>query len=490
MVAEMTHTYEAQERQAEVLGLIAEAPEGSTTFIGYGGAAGGAKTNLIANLALEIALQCPGSHTLVGREDLVDLKETTLAEFDAAIPPGLEVRKYDSAPIYRDIRADSTKPFSRVWFKHLKDDPGSTQYGWVLIDEGSEVALQRALYLITRLRHLPEKKWGMVIGFNPFPGWCVDWFMRGQTPDLSKVTNTRIDFHFVRSRMEDNKHLRAGYKELQEATLDPYLRAVMVDGDPDAALGGLLYFDRQVIEDIAKLCVSPARTIDTRPEPGAIPDGVVEIWEGPIAGEQYYVGADTADGKGEALLLQKEKGGSDRNSAAFYRASDNVQVAAIYGRQEEHVYAGLLNEWGRHYHNAYMCVERNRRPVLSNLLALRYPSLFLMPQSGDMHVVPVANMQRQLEYGYVTNTKTRPVLLSNFRETLHAHVMKPRDKRFATEALNFLAGEKPEASAGQHDDTVFAHALADQARRAMRLGWGGSQQRRAPTQQSSTLRIG
>src|SRR3990167_6491764 len=93
------HVWTATERQGQVLKLIAEAPEGSTSIIGYGGAAGGAKTNLDANLALEIALACPGSRTLVGRQDFVSLKTTTLAEFDRCIPHGLDVVFYNTGPV-------------------------------------------------------------------------------------------------------------------------------------------------------------------------------------------------------------------------------------------------------------------------------------------------------------------------------------------------------------------------------------------------------
>src|SRR5262245_10813643 len=103
-LAPIEHVHEYSDTQRQVLSLLAEAPEGSTTFIGFGGAAGGGKTDLIANGSIEVALQCPGSQQLIGRKDFVDLKETTLAAFDEAIPPGIEVRKYDSAPVYRDLR--------------------------------------------------------------------------------------------------------------------------------------------------------------------------------------------------------------------------------------------------------------------------------------------------------------------------------------------------------------------------------------------------
>ena len=334
------------------------------------------------------------------------------------------------------------------------------------------------LYLITRLRHQPETKWAMVTSFNPFPSWCVEWFMKSQTPDLSNLTAARVDFHFVRSRIDDNPHLRAGYKDMMEATLDPYLKAVMVDGDPDAALGGLMYFDRAVVEALADRCPDPEERIPTMVLPGMPADGEVLIWERPMTGERYYGGADTADGKGEALLGMAQKGGSDRNSAALYKLSTNEQVAAIYGRQEEHVFAKLLYDWGMAYNGALLCVERNRPAVLSNLRGNHYPHLYFTEKVADQHLVQVVNPVRQLQYGYDVNVTTRPVFLSQLRESLHGRVLKPKDKRLTQELLNFLAGEKPQAATGQHDDTVFAHGHADQARRALRTGRGSGQGRR------------
>ena len=464
----------ATERQREVLQLIAQAPEGSTSIIGYGGAAGGAKTNLQANLAIELALGCPGSQTLVGRQDFVDLRTTTLAEFDAQTPVDVQVERYNSAPVYRKLRLSAELPWSTVYFRQLKDWQSilSDSFGFVLIDEGQETEVQAILGLLTRLRHKPEKKWGLVVTFNPFPSWCVEWFMRRKFTEATEAAFARgnVHLHFVPSRISDNPHLRAGYQEMLEATLDPYMKAVMVDGDPEAALGGLLYFDRESLKALEVYATPALERRETRAAPDALADGEVLIWERPLTGERYYAGADTADGKGEAMSMMPTRGGSDRNAAAIYRARDNVQVAAIYGRQEEHQFARVLNEYGRWYNNALLAVERNRRPVLIALRELEYPNLYrqVMP-SSDTHVLQRMGVQTGMlmEYGWLTDLRTRPILLGDYREALSMRAPKPRDAEFFREAENFIGGIKPQAAAGQHDDRVFAHAVAWQARKSM-----------------------
>lgn len=412
----------------------------------------------------------------MGRLDFTDLRTTTMQEFDSSLPPGLDVKFHNSPPHYRDLRLRPDDPYSRVYFRSLENWQSilSDSYGWVLIDEAQEVSEAAVLGLLTRLRHLPERKWGLLATFNPFPGWCTDWFMRDNFSEESKVLFDRaqVGLHFVASKIADNPHLRSGYKAMMEATLasDPYMRAIMVDGDPEAALGGLLYFDRASLGILGGFQSEPLERQPTYPDAhdSSEADGEILIWERPLLTERYYAGADTADGKGEALAMLPASGGSDRNACAIYRASDNTQVAAIYGRQEEHMYARHLTRLGTWYNNATLCIERNRRAVLIAVRQLGYPNLFWTTKPTDMHLIQPVNLSRQVEYGYDTNLRSRPALLGEFREALSMRVMRPRDKGFFVEAQDFLAGKSPSARPGKHDDRVMAHALAWQAHRQVR----------------------
>ncbi len=432
---------------------------------------------------------------------MVDLQTTTMAEFDAALPKGVLVRAYNSSPVFREIRLPEwpVGVTSTVWFRGLEDWQSilSEEYGWVFIDEGQQVALRAVLALLTRLRHKPEPKRGLVVGFNPFPGWCVDWFMRQDFDPVLKEAfegNPDLFIDFIPSKMGDNPHLPPTYRAFLEAALsaDPYMKAIMVDGDPDSAMGGLLYFSRDAIDRAGLLCDEPVDVKKTMSAPGVPADGEVLIWEKPVNSERYYIGADTADGKAEAMDSMPEKGGSDRNAAAIYKLKDNTQVAAIYGRQEEHVFARLLDEYGRYYNNALLAVERNRRSVLIALRQLEYPNLFFTTRPYDMHVAGMRNISRAVEYGWYTDMKSRDTLLSEFREAFGAYVVKPRDKALTREMMNFMAGAKPIAAPGQHDDRIFAHAIAWQARKLLNQRMGtdmGGARVRARTRQS-VLRIG
>ena len=247
---------------------------------------------------------------------------------------------------------------------------------------------------------------------------------------------------------------------------------------------GLLFFDKQTCEYGRDHTEEPRERKETAPMPGATADGYVLVWERAVTGERYYIGADTADGNGETLGTWSEVGGPDRNCAAVYRARDDVQVAEIYGRQEEHAYARLLDQWGRYYNQAYLAVERNRRSVLIALRQLEYPNLYYTEKASDMHVAQVVNLPRAIEWGWNTDVKTRPILLAEFREAVSTGAIKPRSRALWDEALSFMHGDPPAAAPGQHDDRIFAHAIAWQAKK--RLGRSTALQRNGGLQHMGT----
>ena len=230
------HVWQPNPRQREVLQFIADLPEGEYAFIGYGGAAGGAKTNLLAEGALEVAIGCPGSRQLIGRHTMKDLKSTTLAEFDDRCPPAILYRSYDSGPVYRDVRLPTWPKgvYSRIYFREVKDAKngiGSEQYSWVWLEEAHEIDKADILYLFSRLRHRPEKKWGMVCAFNPFPSYIVDVFLEG-TERFQVSDDSVIHQKYVPARVRDNPHLPPNYEAMMRAAYsnDPFMLAVLLEG--------------------------------------------------------------------------------------------------------------------------------------------------------------------------------------------------------------------------------------------------------------------
>lgn len=208
------------ERQALVWDIIAEAPDGSRPFIGYGGAVGGGKTRTLAELAIDLMCDFPGNRILIGRKDLVDLRTTTLEEFDKVCPPEIIVKSVNSPVIERDIRLPiwPAGVVSRAFFKELKDPQsiGSEQYGAVLLEEAGEIPEQSAKMLVTRLRHPACPKWPFVAASNPYPGWFERWFVDRELPEeLIELAGGRV--HFIPAKIADNPHLPDNYEALLRA---------------------------------------------------------------------------------------------------------------------------------------------------------------------------------------------------------------------------------------------------------------------------------
>ena len=266
--ARATHIWEANPRQREVLDFVRDGvPPDEYGLIGYGGAAGGAKTNLLANFAHNVSLICPGARTLVGRSELEHLRTTTLEEFDRATPTGVLVKRHDSSPIKRTIRlpswpggVESVVMFQGV--KDARDSIGSEEFGWVLLDEAHDIAETDLRYLFSRLRHLPERKRGMIVCFNPFPSTAVEWFMGSAGLPAEMLALGTIHQKFVPARIRDNPHLPANYEAMMFAGLDPYLRAVLLDGAAEAVA-------KAIFEELHNLDLQRLFRVDLEPNPEA-----------------------------------------------------------------------------------------------------------------------------------------------------------------------------------------------------------------------------
>lgn len=221
--------FEPTAKQAEVWDIIASAPAESLILIGYGGALGGGKTRTLAEVAIDLCIDFPGNRILVGRKDLVDLRTTTLEEFDRCCPPELVVKSVNSPIIERWLRLPDWPAgvVSRVFFKELKDylSIGSEEYGAALIEEAGEVPINSARMLIGRLRWQKAQipvKFVFLAASNPYPGWFEDWFVLHELPeDVLALVGGKV--HFIPARIEDNPHLPKNYEAL--------LRVVYVDDD-------------------------------------------------------------------------------------------------------------------------------------------------------------------------------------------------------------------------------------------------------------------
>ena len=175
-------------------------------------------------------------------------------------------------------------------------------------------------------------------------------------------------------------------------------------------------------------------------------EGCVRIYAQPESGVPYVIGADTA---GE---------GSDSFVAQVLDNRTGNQVAVLRGHFDEDVFARQLYALGIHYNTALIGVETNfsTYPVME-LERLHYPRQYVRETVDDFtHMV-------KHSFGFLTNTKTRPVILSELIKAVREDISIVSDETTLQEMLTFVRNPetlKPEAEAGAHDDCVLALAIA------------------------------
>lgn len=175
-------------------------------------------------------------------------------------------------------------------------------------------------------------------------------------------------------------------------------------------------------------------------------DGPVAIFELPESGRPYVVGGDTAGEGSDSFVLQCVDNISLRQVAVFRRQSI-----------DEDQFARQAYCLGAYYNNALIALEANwsTYPVLE-LERLRYPRQYVR-EHFDTYTHQVKDA-----FGFRTDRRTRPVILSNLIKVIRDDVTLVSHRTTLEEMLTFVRSEsmRPEAEAGAHDDCIMALAIA------------------------------
>jgi len=173
-------------------------------------------------------------------------------------------------------------------------------------------------------------------------------------------------------------------------------------------------------------------------------DGVLKIWEEYEDGEQYVLGADTAEGVG-----------TDYSVAALYHKKTRRQVAQIRGHIKPKKFAEMIFDLCEKYvgyktEYPMVAVERNNHGHAVLLWLedhLEYENLYEHVDDGRV--------------GWPTNKVTRPIMIDTFIDAVENEAIHIKDKETYNECMTLIDNNgKIEAMAGKHDDTVMAHGIA------------------------------
>lgn len=186
------------------------------------------------------------------------------------------------------------------------------------------------------------------------------------------------------------------------------------------------------------------------------PRGIIKIYEEPRVNIQYGIGGDTA---GE---------GSDLFASQVIENFTGRQMAVLWGKIDEDLYAKQMYCLGKYYNIALLGIEANFSSYpIKELQKYRYPKQYVREKEDKI------TGKKEKSYGFKTTSITRPVILAELVRILREEIGNINDIPTLEEALTFIRNEKgrPEAQLGKHDDLIMSLAIGYRIMEQVNTGW-------------------
>lgn len=173
----------------------------------------------------------------------------------------------------------------------------------------------------------------------------------------------------------------------------------------------------------------------------------LRIWEEPVKGELYGLGADPSEG------LQH----GDDATGQVIRVSTGDQVAELQGKIEPFALAEHLFAIGTWYNEALIGIENNRDGGANRaLFEMGYKNIYFeMKEIGLPYQKPTAKL------GYNMNARTRAMLVAQARKFMMDASVNVRSLQLVSQFETFaLESEKFQAITNAMDDLVMGWMIA------------------------------
>lgn len=333
----------------------------------------------------------------------------------------------------------------------------------IWIEEATELEERDLSQLDIRLRDESPYYKQTIITFNPVS--ATHW-LKGRFFDKPD-SRARIS----ESTYLDNKFLPAESAEVLEhfRETDEYYYQVYCLGQ--WGVTGKTVFNARLISDRLTSLSEPkeAGYFENIPSEGQIPtgtkfvalgvcdgsgDGIIRIYKKPEAGKSYVIGADTAGS------------GSDWFVAQVIDAVTGEEVCVLRMQDGEEMFTAQLYCLGLMYNTALIAAEVNFSTyTVRKLQEWKYPNQYVR------EVYDTFTGKLKMTYGWLTDTKTRPLSIAYLVESMRNDVSAVNDRVTLEEMQTFVRNSdfRPEAEAGAHDDCVMALAIAYMARSQVRI---------------------
>jgi Terminase large subunit, T4likevirus-type, N-terminal len=182
--------------------------------------------------------------------------------------------------------------------------------------------------------------------------------------------------------------------------------------------------------------------------------GWIRVYAKPDPEHSYAIGADVATGRG-----------FDYSAAYVIDLTSMAIVAELHAKPDADEYAEQLHFLGRWYGTARIAVETQGGYGESVIASLRdgrkgrpsYPTLY-------RHTIASRpDAQQMKNYGFPTNTKTRPLLINQIEQAIRERTIPALPRSLIMECRTFVrqkTNPSPRALDGSNDDRVMAFGIA------------------------------
>lgn len=173
------------------------------------------------------------------------------------------------------------------------------------------------------------------------------------------------------------------------------------------------------------------------------------LFDNPNLYSNYILSVDTAKG-----------GAGDYHAAHVTDRVTGAQVAEYSTRVPTDLFNKRLRELGHRYNNAVIAVENNFGPV----------TIHDLKQNNYPHIWEYTNPLKegaQREYGFPTNSMTRPILIEEMETAVREGVAGIKGIRTVNQMLSFAWNKKGKAEAlpGKNDDLIISWGIGRYVRK-------------------------
>ena len=439
-------------------------------FLVLKGGAGSGKSIFCGRKLIERAFAEPGHRFLICRKVGNTLRESCwrniLMQLAEYYPGRYKPNKSD---LY--ITCDTGSVFLFAGLDDVEKMKSIVDVTGIWIEEASELLEKDLTQLNIRMRGETKYYKQIMLSFNPISitHWLKKKFFDEEDPDVRTHETTYHDNRFLTD--EDRQVLEKLKRD------DRYHYEVYCLGMWGTT--GQSVFDGEAVTRRLLENVQPLRVGDLAYEYDGLSiseikfedneKGAIRIFQEPEAGVPYVIGGDTAGD------------GSDSFVGFVIDNRTGQEVAILKQKYDEDQYARQMYCLGMYYNTALVGIETNwsTYPVME-LDRLNYPNQYVRERVDEY------THKTEKRYGFVTTSKTRPIIISELIQAVRDDINVICDKDTLTEMLTFVRNEdyRPEAEEGAHDDCIMAAAIAHhirpqqsylQAKEHKRVKWTDSQ---------------